>query len=143
MILRVFTVCIPLMLAECAFAQHKDAYIYKQSTGELLFDGKKIATGYSGNGKGLNNSKLEKEANVGPIPRGEWKIGTAFEHKTKGPLVMELIPQGHTAQHRSGFLIHGDNKNMDKSASEGCIILDRSTREMIANSKVKTLIVEE
>jgi hypothetical protein len=42
---------------------------------------------------------------------------------------------------RDGFLIHGDNKLGNRSASHGCIILDRVTRQKIADSKDRHLIV--
>jgi hypothetical protein len=121
----------------------KDAWVYKQSTGELYLNGKLVGKGYSGNGKGLNNLDLEKEKNVGPIPRGEWKIGEAFKHDTKGPTVMRLTPVGHDAHGRSGFLIHGDNKEMDHTASDGCIVLGPDIRKQIADCTVKRLLVEK
>src|SRR5262249_17282022 len=119
----------------------KDTWVYQQSSGELRLNGKQIATGYSGHGKGLNAPDLEKEANVGPIPRGEYAIGTAYTHETKGKLTMRLTPVGHDAHGRSGFLIHGDNKKMDKSASDGCIILGPDVRKQIADSGFKKLLV--
>jgi hypothetical protein len=119
----------------------KDTWIYRQSTGELTLNGKLVATGYSGHDKGLNNADAEGEKNVGPIPRGEWSIGEAFKHDTKGPVVMKVTPIGHDARGRSGFLIHGDNAKMDKSASEGCINLERVARDKIAESGFKKLLV--
>jgi hypothetical protein len=119
----------------------KDTWVYHQSTGELSLNGKVVATGYSGHDKGMNNADSEGEKNVGPIPRGEWSIGEAFKHETKGPVVMKLTPVGHDARGRSGFLIHGDNSKMDRSASEGCIILERAARDKIAESGFKKLLV--
>ena len=118
-----------------------DVWIYEQSTGKLHFKGKVVAQGYAGRGKGLNNPDAEKERNVGPVPRGEYTIGEAFKHPTIGPLVMRLTPIGHTAHGRSGFLIHGDNRKMDRSASRGCIILPPAVRTQIAESPVKRLRV--
>jgi hypothetical protein len=119
----------------------KDTWAYRQSTGELALNGKLVVTGYSGHDKGLNNADAEAEKNVGPIPRGEWSIGEAFKHETKGPVVMKLAPIEHDARGRSGFLIHGDNARMDKSSSEGCVILDRAARDKIAESGIKKLLV--
>jgi hypothetical protein len=119
----------------------KDTWIYEQSTGKLLLSGKVIAEGYAGHGKGLNNPDAERERNVGPVPRGEYAIGEAFKHPTIGPVVMRLTPVGHTAHGRSGFLIHGDNRKMDRSASRGCIILPPAVRRQIAASQVKRLLV--
>ena len=33
---------------------------------------------------------------------------------------------------RSGFWIHGDNAQANKSASSGCIVLDKRSREFVA-----------
>jgi hypothetical protein len=54
---------------------------------------------------------------------------------------MRLTPQGHNAHGRTGFLIHGDSRRNPGNASEGCIILNRSAREAIANSGDATLEV--
>lgn len=116
-------------------------YVYSQKTGILRLDGKEIARGYSGKGEGLNNPAKEKVRNVGPIPAGMWQIGKAFDHPRLGPVVMSLTPIGHDALGRDDFLIHGDNAKMNMTASEGCIILDRKTREKIANSKITKLKV--
>lgn len=114
-------------------------WMYRQATGELTYDGVSIAVGYSGNGKGLNNPAFDTESNVGPIPKGYWTIGDAFNHPVKGPVCMRLTPKIKT--HRSGFLIHGDNTKGDKSASQGCIILNKVTRLLLANSSDKVLMV--
>jgi len=118
----------------------KDIWVYKQSTGELFLNGEKKATGYSGNKEkgGLNNPKKQDEAFVGPTVRGEWTIGKPFKHETKGPDVMELIPVDPKLTKRDNFLIHGDNKKANQTASEGCIILGPTERKMIID-KLKTI----
>lgn len=120
-----------------------DAWTYKQSSGELSFKGNVEGTGYSGKGEGLNKPDKEDVPNVGPIPRGEWSIGDPYDDKKKGPVVMALTPVGHDARKRTGFLIHGDNKDMNKTASNGCIILSKELRQKIAKSGVKKLLVEK
>lgn len=78
---------------------------------------------YSGHDLGLNNPDLEHEQGIGPIPCGMWKIiRWDNHHGDKGPCVAILEPVGHNACGRSGFLIHGDNKEGNHSASHGCII---------------------
>lgn len=114
-------------------------WMYRQVTGELTYDGVSLTVGYSGNGKGLNNPAHDLESNVGPIPKGYWTIGDAFSHPKKGRLCMRLTPK--IKMHRSGFMIHGDNANGDKSASQGCIIFNKATRDLIANSEDKLLMV--
>ena len=120
-----------------------DTWVYEQKTGKLSIKGEVVGEGYSGNGDGLNNPKFEGKRDVGPIPRGNWKIGEAFKHGTKGPITMTLTPHAHDARGRDNFLIHGDNKKGDKSASEGCIILSKELRTKIAESKAMKLKVVE
>ena len=55
---------------------------------------------------------------------------------------MRLEPRGHNAHGRDGFLIHGDNPALNGSASEGCIILGKPLRELIAASTDKDLNVK-
>jgi hypothetical protein len=112
---------------------------YSQSTGELrrVQNGTRTRTGsgYSGRNTGLNNPASENQANVGPIPRGTWRIGTPRRSPNTGPHVLDLTPIGHTAHGRTGFQIHGDNTTpQPNDASHGCIILPRSVRETISNS---------
>lgn len=110
-------------------------WTYQQSTGELSRNSAIIAHGYSGFADGLNNPDEEWKINYGPIPRGQYHIGPAYYDQEKGPVVMALTPMAHNACGRSGFLCHGDNSALNHTASRGCIILDRDTRELIANSK--------
>jgi hypothetical protein len=129
------------MLGLVVFGAEEKQWTYKQTTGELLLDGKAVGKGYSGHGEGLNNPDQEAIRDVGPIPAGNWSIGDAFKHETKGPMVMRLSPDGHKAHGRDGFLIHGDNKKGDKSASNGCIILGPDLRDKISKSGIKKLKV--
>jgi hypothetical protein len=128
-----------LVTGIAAHADDKE-FVYSQKTGRLSLDSKEIGRGYSGKGDGLNNPDKEKEKNVGPIPAGAYKIGPAREYKGMQDC-FDLTPDGHSAHGRTEFLIHGDNKKMDNSASEGCIILDTATRKKIANSGVTRLRV--
>lgn len=116
---------------------------YSQSTGKwILANGKTLGVGYSGHGEGRNNPAMQAVKNVGPIPVGNYTIGEAFMHPLKGPLVMRLIPSEHTDElMRSGFLIHGDNKAMNKSASEGCIVLPHDVRLAISKLEDRSLWV--
>jgi Protein of unknown function (DUF2778) len=116
-------------------------WTYSQSTGKLTKGGKTVATGYSGSGAAKNKPDQEGVANSGPIPKGKYRIGRAKTSVRTGPVVMDLSPTGHTALGRSAFQIHGDNKT--RSASHGCIILDRATRQLINKSTDKTLEVVE
>lgn len=89
---------------------------------------------YSGKGYGKNKPEFESVRNVGPIPAGRYKIGIAYTHPRKGPLVMKLTPVGHNARGRTDFLIHGGSKLHPGDSSEGCIVLDIEYRRNIAES---------
>lgn len=109
--------------------------------GELTLDGNFEGTAYSGHGEGRNNTAMEDVPNIGPIPRGKYKIvqPPQANHPKLGPIVFHLEPVGHDAHGRTAFRIHGDNKNHD--ASEGCIIAGRTIRERIRDDKETELEV--
>lgn len=109
-------------------------YTYKQSTGDLFNSrGIKIGKGYAGHGEGVNNTALEAVRDVGPIPRGMWKIMPPIDHPKCGPVSMRLEWSPKTNVFgRDAFLIHGDTIEMNQSASHGCIILNKSVRLLIA-----------
>lgn len=117
-------------------------WIFQQSNGRFTHDNEFICFGYSGNGEGKNNPLKEAIPNVGPIPKGDYNIGVAFDHATKGPICMRLNPLESTNVYgRSGFMIHGDSILKPGTASEGCIILPKSARFEIARSTDKLLRV--
>ncbi|HKH99723.1 MAG TPA: tlde1 domain-containing protein [Candidatus Sulfotelmatobacter sp.] len=119
------------------------AWTYAQKTGELLQDGKHVATGYSGFDDGKNNPSMEAVPNCGPIPHGEWTItGPPVNTRDHGPYVLRLEPSPQTRTFgRSGFLMHGDSKESPGCASHGCIILPRTAREQVWNSGDRNLEV--
>lgn len=112
---------------------------YDQSSGEMSFDGKVVATGYSGKGLEKNDPDKENIPYFGPIPRGQYKIGSAYRHQNLGSIVMNLDSIGHNALGRTLFRIHGDNAT--GTASQGCIIMPRFARDKISNSTDKILTV--
>jgi hypothetical protein len=120
--------------------QNKSYWEYSQSTGRLTHvdsDGtrKFVATGYAGQGEGLNNPDMQDVKHVGPIPRGTWDIGNQYNHTVLGRHVMNLTPRaGTNTFNRTAFRIHGDNSYLNYSASEGCIILGLKVRDQIAKS---------
>lgn len=121
-------------------------WTYQQSTGEISLDGgAPQGRGYSGFGAGKNNPALEDEADIGPIPRGRYKIGEPedLDGGLHGPFVLPLIPDPANEMFgRSGFLIHGDSISHPGMASRGCIILERAIREQIAASGDGDLQIE-
>lgn len=112
-------------------------WVYSQSLGHLyLCDVQDvrtlIATGYSGAVGHQNRPESEQLRSRGPIPRGVWKIEPAFNHARLGPKTLPLTPVEEAKVFgRTDFFIHGDNSRGDGSASRGCIILDRKTRDVI------------
>lgn len=123
-------------------------WIYHQGSGilqspELLY----VTAGYSGHGEGLNNPDAQDIHDIGPVPRGDWIIGKGWRHPLLGPVAMPLrwvrgpcgepvVPNG-----RFGFYIHGDNSKGDRSASNGCIVLDHPWRVLIDASTDRALRV--
>lgn len=120
--------------------------VYSQSSGVMYLgdhDNNRItlARGYSGHGTSINDPDSEGFVGRGPIPRGVWKVGSPVSSDRMGPHCIPLSPVGHDAYHRSGFYIHGDNRHGDRSASTGCIILDRNIREAITHLRIDVLEV--
>jgi hypothetical protein len=109
-------------------------WTYKQSTGQVFHNGQEIAKGYSGHGEGLNNPDAQDQHGIGPAPEGFYNIGQAQTHPHLGPLAMALLPlSGNQMFGRSAFYIHGDNAEMNHTASDGCLIFDHMTRQFIAD----------
>jgi hypothetical protein len=111
-------------------------WTYGQKTGALLQGGKIVATGYSGFAEGKNNPAMQAVHDVGPIPQGAWTIeGPPINTAEHGPFVLTLTPSsGTNTLGRSGFLMHGDAIHAPGTASKGCIIMARDTREQVWNS---------
>ena len=108
---------------------------YIQKTGEVidpngtLFD----SDSYSGHGEGLNNPDMENVPNIGPIPAGVYEIGRAhYPEDHLGPIALRLYAfQTNNMYGRFGFFWHGDNAFMNHTASNGCIISSRNTRQRV------------
>jgi hypothetical protein len=116
-------------------------WIYSQSNG-YLYDAAMnlVAVGYAGAGEGRNNPGMHHVKNTGPLPAGLYRIEKPITHAKLGPVALPLTPDAGNVMHgRSAFYIHGDNKTND--ASEGCIILQRMTRELLAKAKDRWLVV--
>lgn len=126
-------------------------WVYRQSTGELFWnladdpEQPPMAHGYSGFGVSKDHPNDEGVRDFGPIPRGSYTIeapGFVTSPGPHGPYVLPLVPGPDNDMHgRSGFLIHGDSVEHPGTASHGCIILDRPTRERIWKSNDRSLTV--
>jgi len=122
-------------------------------TGECHIDEIRIGYGYSGintNRFGHNPTQIHGRNNpeeqcsqwIGPLPIGGYIIGEPFNSEHTGPYSMRLIPNSTNDMcGRSSFLIHGDSTTHPGEASEGCIILDRASREAIGASEHNRLRV--
>lgn len=109
------------------------SFVYSQSTGAMQQDGHLLARGYSGHGEGLNNPAMQNVHAIGPLPQGRYTIQQPTVHPHLGPVAMELLPyNGNTMFLRGDFFIHGDNTDMNHTASDGCIILPHDVRAAIA-----------
>jgi hypothetical protein len=121
------------------------SWTYSQSSGDLGHEGEFIAKGYAGLGACCNKPDKQDVPFQGPLPRGTYTIGLPMQDGGHmGPFVLPLAPwEVNNMFGRSGFFIHGDTPARDQSASNGCIILDRAWRTMIAQSGDATLMVVE
>lgn len=125
-------------------------WIYEQITGKLFSpDGSLVATGYAGgnegkNPEGVNNHTLQMIKGVGPLPCGIYTFGEVVLQSQLGPFAIPLIPDPTNEMYgRGGFYCHGDTMAMDKSASEGCIIMPRLVRNsMYRGTDRKVEVVE-
>lgn len=109
------------------------AWKYTQKLGGLFHpDGNWMTTGYAGREKGLNNPAMEQVENTGPLPRGIYKMERVEDHPRLGPLSIRLRMTEGESHGRHSFFIHGDNAAMNKTASHGCIVVNRRVREAMA-----------
>lgn len=115
---------------------------YSQSTGLLTGLAMGPATGYSGHPPRVNDPTAEQIHGVGPIPKGDYSIGTPIDHSQLGPFAIPLSAKSGTETFgRSGFYIHGDSISAPGSASHGCVILARAVRDAIVAGGFDTLTV--
>lgn len=119
------------------------SWTYRQSTGELIDpDGIMIEVGYSGAPGYVNRPIGERVEDHGVIPTGNYTMMAAIDHATCGPCSIPLTPDADNAMHgRDGFYMHGDTDEMNQTASSGCIIMSRPTRDMVNASPMRTLCV--
>lgn len=124
------------------------SWLWENCSGKLYNDaGELIAIGYAGGDKGavpdaVNNPAFEASEGVGPLPSGTYTINPPRDGGHLGPYVLDLTPDASNVMYgRSLFRIHGDNPKMNKSASDGCIILPRTIRQEIWDSGDRTLEV--
>jgi hypothetical protein len=120
-------------------------WTFKIATGEFIDPQGHVlsSTAYSGHPPHVNDPTAFKIPMQGPLPPGVYGIGNPRNPPDHlGPVAMPLHPTASTFLYgRSGFFIHGDNAQMNHTASDGCIILGRAIRDMIAESADRQLTV--
>lgn len=118
-------------------------WTYNQRTGALTDpQGVVLEHGYSGAQPYVNVPRAAWREDKGPIPCGSYGIGVAYDHANLGPCSMPLEPEPtNTMFGRDAFFIHGDTQSMDHTASTGCIIMSRATRDTVSASDVRNLVV--
>jgi len=109
---------------------------FEQLTGRMIDpNGYVIGIGYSGAALGKNNPQMQDVRDVGPIPVGDYTMGTPFDSPDHGPFCIPLIPDPGTQLYgRDAFLIHGDSVHKPGTASRGCIIMSRDVRNTMWQS---------
>lgn len=119
------------------------AWTFQITSGTLLnMNNIQVGQGYAGHGPGLNNPAMCNVSDVGPLPIGKYKIEQPRTDAQVGVYAMPLVPDPTNEMFgRSAFFIHGDNPELNHSASDGCIILIHPLRADIANSGDDDLIV--
>jgi len=117
-------------------------YIFEIITGRLTQFGSLIGTGWAGQAEGKNNADMVNVPNIGPLPPGFYTIGPAHTEPRLGPVVMDLSPDPANVMYgRSLFRIHGASASDPEHSSEGCVVMPRPVRELIAEGSDKRLWV--
>lgn len=115
-------------------------FTYSQNSGVLQNSdtGKKYQC-YSGSesGGGKNDPTKQDQADNGPLPQGDWKIGD--HDNSKGPLTIDLNPQDgndvyDTNRDPDSFRAHGDSADHPGDASHGCLVCGKPARQDMINS---------
>jgi hypothetical protein len=121
-------------------------WTWKQKPGQMWHNDSFVASGYAGGdcGRspvGKNNPDYQNVPKVGPLPQGKYTFGQPVQQSHLGPFAIPLIPSPDNQMFgRDDFYCHGDT-TPSGNASEGCIILARAIRNMIAASPDKDLEV--
>ena len=120
--------------------------IYHQATGEIATnDGGFVAFGWAGNGLGKNNADMQEVHDVGPLPRGSYRVGPwEAQHPDLGPLVAHLEQIEGETFGRSGFYFHGPAMDAAKHGQEskGCIVVPHSWRVIVQSKAPEGSIVQ-
>jgi hypothetical protein len=100
---------------------------------------------YAGKGPtsatGYNNPEMEHIQCGGPLPCGFYDVKAPVDNpKTTGPFSLALSAW-RPLYGRDGFFIHGDNAHINKTASDGCIVMPLAFRSTVWESGIHVLAV--
>jgi len=130
---------------------------FERAAGKIIApQGHVTGMAYAGHGAARNNPAKEGEHGAmtngkitagGPLPAGTYTLTElVLMHLKTGPYSIRLKPDDATRAHilslkrdPNSFLVHGNNAAND--ASEGCVITNRATREIMWQSQDHQLIV--
>jgi hypothetical protein len=119
------------------------ALVYSQSSGELTdMEDRLLGKGYSGAPGYVNVPDSQGKKDLGVIPEGTWAIGSVVWDSTetghKGENLIHLVPDAATAERvramgrdPNTFYIHAGKINGERTASQGCIIMEKPERKAL------------
>lgn len=109
--------------------------VYTIERGELRLSPQLVFPGYAGKGMWRDDPGSCDQRGLGPLPCGQYRVAKPVHHPRLGPIALRLDPLPGTEMFgRSGMYIHGDNAKGDKSASSGCIVVNRIARQAVASA---------
>ncbi len=119
------------------------AMVYSQSSGTLMdMEDRLVGKGYSGAPGHVNDPDSQGKKDLGVIPEGTWTIGPVIwnsqETGHKGENLIKLVPDQATADRVQAmgrdpysFYIHAGKGPHDRTASQGCIIMEKHERNAL------------
>lgn len=118
-------------------------WTYQQSTGAIWQNNAApLGHGYAGAPGAVNDASKQHLRNVGPLPRGLYRMLPAVTHPRLGAVAIELQPDLHNEMFkRSDFWIHGDNRLNNRTGSLGCPVMVRAVRAALDKSQDRWLVV--
>lgn len=117
---------------------------FQISTGLISINDACVGSGYAGHPPHVNDPAATAMHGIGPLPVGVYAICEPEDRpQSAGVFVLPLVPDpGNEMFGRSAFYIHGDNPLGNQTASDGCIVTGRGTREAIWSDPDHMLTVE-
>lgn len=117
--------------------------VYSQKNGTLMdLDDRIVGEGYSGAPGHVNDPDSQGKKDQGVIAEGTWTIGEVTWNKDdtrgKGENLIKLVPDADTTERvramgrdPNTFYIHAGKTNGERTASQGCIIMEKPERKVL------------